>query len=353
MLSSAEAQDFNPLPDTGKFKCYDVVGNTIPCPSEGQPLYGQDGCYQGATPSYTDNGNETDEPVVSDRNTGLMWMKNSADVNNDGRFYSQDKLNWWNAKKYCEDLVGFAGYSDWRLPTLFELQSIVDYGRYRPAINPVFSCQQNYYWSATTDARDVGYAWNAGFSQGDGGRYAKGTTCYVRCVRGFASNEDFTFKDNGDGTVYSNETGLTWQLYTADVNDDGKPSAQDKAPWSKALSYCEDLNFAGYSDWRLPNIRELLSIVDHKQYDPTIDPIFKAFNEFSEWLLSSPYWSSTTCMNDNDGAYDEGDAWNVFFSDGNDYWADKKEGNFVRCVRGGLYGNNALVPTINYLLIQD
>jgi len=115
-------------------------------------------------------------------------------------------------------------------------------------------------------------------------------------------------------------------------------------------TYCENLSFAGYLDWRLPNIRELISIVDHKRYDPAINPNFIS--------RSGPYWSSTTCKIDLNNAYDEGDAWNVFFLEGNDYWDNKHDGNFVRCVRGGQFrggqpGNNSLLPIINYLLMPE
>ena len=50
----AFAANWNPLPDTGQTKCYDVAGAEIPCPAEGQPLYGQDAQYHGLVPSYTD-----------------------------------------------------------------------------------------------------------------------------------------------------------------------------------------------------------------------------------------------------------------------------------------------------------
>lgn len=51
-----------------------------------------------------------------------------------------------------------------------------------------------------------------------------------------------------------------WQENTADVNGDGQVWREDQVPWCEALAYCEDLNFAGHDDWRLPNVSELQSV---------------------------------------------------------------------------------------------
>ena len=94
------------------------------------------------------------------------------------------------------------------------------------------------------------------------------------------------FVDNGDGTVTDNCTGLMWQKGTADVNGDGQSTVRDNVPWCDALAYCENLSFADHDDWRLPNVRELQSIVDYGRVQPSIDPVFGALPSF--------YWSSTS-----------------------------------------------------------
>ncbi len=175
----ALAANFNPLPDTGQTQCYDVDGNEIPCPAEGQPLHGQDAQYHGPQPSYTDNGNGT----VTDNNTGLVWQKDTADTNNDGSITSDDQLPWQQAIDYCNDL-SFAGAGDWRLPERIELCSIVDYGRYNPSINTdYFSCQSSSYWSATNHADGTHDAWGITFYYGIDNNYNKTNSRYVRCVR--------------------------------------------------------------------------------------------------------------------------------------------------------------------------
>ncbi len=57
--------------------------------------------------------------------------------------------NWADAKQYCEDLV-LGGYDDWRLPNIDELETIIDYSRFDPAIDPVFNCRSGNYWSSST-----------------------------------------------------------------------------------------------------------------------------------------------------------------------------------------------------------
>ena len=114
------------------------------------------------------------------------------------------------------------------------------------------------------------------------------------------------FVDNGDGTVTDTCTGLMWQKDTADVNGDGEISegrgGGDQVRWCEALAYCDNLSFAGHDNWRLPNVRELQSVVDYGRSHPAIDPVFGA----ASWF----YWSSTSVAND------PRDAWSVVFNDG-------------------------------------
>ena len=107
-----------------------------------------------------------------------------------------------------------------------------------------------------------------------------------------------------------NCTGLMWQ--------------QDTAPgtytWQEALKYCEGLDLGGHDDWRLPNVRELHSIVDYGRVLPAIDPVFGAQ---SDW-----YWSSSSSAAFPDVA------WDVRFYDGNVFRGSRKGGGgFVRAVR--------------------
>jgi len=93
--------------------------------------------------------------------------------------------------------------------------------------------------------------------------------------------------------------------------------------WEDAITYCEGLSLAGYTDWRLPNIKELESITDDSIYSPAIDT-----NYFPDANASS-YWSSTTSVEYSP------DAWLVFSSSGYVNSSDKSVSSYVRCIRGG------------------
>ena len=165
--SSAQAW---PPPDTGQKKCYnDTV--EIACPSPGADFYGQDAQYTKPR-SYTDLGNG----IIRDNVSGLMWQKATA----------PGTYTWDEAKTYCAGR-SLGGYSDWRLPTIKELTTLVDSNipYPGPTINTVYfpDTVASYYWSSTTDADYSSYAWYVYFSYGGIGSYSKSYLYYVRAVR--------------------------------------------------------------------------------------------------------------------------------------------------------------------------
>jgi len=131
--------------------------------------------WQGAAfAAFVDNGNGT----ITDTGTGLMWQKATAP----GTYI------WEQALTYCENLT-LGGHSDWRLPNRNELQAIVDYSRYNPAIDTTYfpGTVASGYWSSTTGAYDTGdalYAWTVNFNVGLVSGYGKGHDYSVRAVRG-------------------------------------------------------------------------------------------------------------------------------------------------------------------------
>ena len=120
-------------------------------------------------PRYMDN----EDGTISDIKSCLMWQE--AD---DGIL-----RNFKDAKKYAENLT-LAGYNDWRVPTIEELSTIVDFKRCDPAISPAFDCQSGKYWSSSSYADDSSYAWYVGFYSGGTGWACKTNSLFVRCVRG-------------------------------------------------------------------------------------------------------------------------------------------------------------------------
>ena len=215
---------------------------------------------------YTDNKNGT----VTDTTTGLIWQKtdNSAQV------------KWAGAGPYCDNLV-LGGYYDWRLPRIDELRTIVDFGRYRPAIDPVFSAQRYQYWSSTTAVHNTDSAWIAHFEDGIVKAYNKSYYVgYVRCVRGeplWSLDPVGHLEAGGTNTVRDTLWDKVWQK-----SDDGVYRT-----WNEAQSYCSNLQLDGYSDWRLPSIQELQTILDYTTYYPSLSTqLFK-----SSWYY---YWTGTT-----------------------------------------------------------
>jgi len=154
------------LPGTGQTRCYDQAGQVIDCASATCP--GQDGFYRAGCPSQGRFGDGT----VTDNCTGLMWQKETAGAS-----------SWCDALEYCENL-SFAGHADWRLPNVLELHSILDFGRFEPAIDPVFGGSSSHHWSSTPYAGRHDAAWVVGFV----GRYSGIDDMYdsynVRAVRG-------------------------------------------------------------------------------------------------------------------------------------------------------------------------
>ena len=144
----------------------------------------------------------------------------------------------------------------------------------------------------------------------DDGQYQKG-----------APVPDSRFTDNGDGTVTDNLTGLMWVKDPSQI-----PGFGSAMYWYEAINACESLDYAGYSDWRMPNINELMSILDHSRYSPAFDTMF--FVPFPDnW---TPYWSSTTCAPWTDGV------WCLYPYDGyKTVWSKSYDMCFVRPVRGG------------------
>jgi hypothetical protein len=213
---------------------------------------------------------------------------------------------------------GTYGFTDWRLPTIKELSTLVDSSipPHGPVINTSYfpDTVASYYWSSTTEAGSTTGAWNVGFGYGNVSKSSKSYNgCYVRAVRGGQSNNNFV--DNGDGTISDTSTGLMWQ----------KAIAPGTYIWEQALAYCESLTLAGYSDWRLPNRNELQSIVDYSRENPAID------TTFFPGTVTSEYWSSTT------GAGITSIAWYIYFGYGSVSSYVKTGYCYVRAVRGGTY----------------
>jgi hypothetical protein len=301
------------IPGTNVINCYDTV-QPIPCPTDTTaPFYGQN---NGITPSYVNNGDGT----VTDLITGLMWQRDPG------------------AKKtYVEALSGastltLGGYNDWRLPTIKELYSLIEFtgvdasgvpnGTPLSLLTPFIDT--NYfvfhygdttngeriidaqYWTCTeyvsttmggdhsvfgvnlADGRIKSYPRQG--MNGDSKEY----TQYVRGMTGYGINH---FQDNSDSTVTDQRTHLMWS----------KGDCGHGINWQEALAWVQmknAQNWLGHKDWRLPTTKELESIVDYTRSpettnSPAIDPFFYCTPFTNEAHQSDYpfYWASTTHYN--------------------------------------------------------
>lgn len=304
--------------DTGQVRCYDDR-TEIGCPEAGAVFFGQDAQYDGNQPSYRDNGDGT----VTDLITGLMWEADPG------------------AKKTYEQAVAGAdscrtgGYDDWRLPTIKELYSLILFsgtdpdprGRQMNGLTPFIDTEyfEFLYGRASDGDRiiDSQYAtatryvsttmhgnrsmFGVNFADGrikgygiDRDPRGRTKTFYVLYVRGNSAYGKNDFVDNGDGTVTDWATGLTWMQVDSAALQAGR-HGNGKLDWGEALQWAENLEYAGYDDWRLPSAKELHSIVDYTRSPDTtnsaaIDPVFKATPITNEGDESdyAHYWTSTS-----------------------------------------------------------
>jgi hypothetical protein len=216
----------------------------------------------------------------------------------------------------------FGGYSDWRLPTIKELSSLIDSNIPvpGPSINTFYFPNTNNsslsYWSAIPCVADTTRAWIVSFYESVVNRLLKSNGRFLRAVHGGENGSSGDFIDNGDGTATDNDKGLIWQKDTA-------PGIYN---WQQALYYCDNLILGGHDDWRLPDRNELQTLVDYSRYNPSIDTGFFSNTE------PGAYWSSTT------KAGSPWYAWIVHFDRGAMDARNKSEDygySYLRCVRNG------------------
>ncbi len=314
-----------PIVSTNQTKFYDNT-TEISAPTTGSAFYGQNAMYSGNASNYVKNGDGT----VTDMVTGLMWQQ-TEDITGDGAINFYDKLT------YSEALAGAAtcktgGHTDWRLPTIKELYSLGMFYGNEPGPGEstcVKYINENYFSVGYGDVNALSHGGLANERVIDGqiatstkyvsttygqleamfafnfidGRIKGYPTTYivpedgqtkhfyVLYVRGNTSYGTNQFVNNGNGTISDNATGLMWMQ-----NDNGTGLT-----WENALSYAENLTFSGYSDWRLPNTKELQSIVDYTRSPATtnsaaINPLFSCTQITNEGGAADYpwYWSNTT-----------------------------------------------------------
>ncbi len=281
------------LPDTGQTSSYTST-------------FGEDNDYSINIPVFLDHHDGT----ITDTISGLMWQ--SVDGG---------EMTFENAILYCDTLT-LGGFSNWRLPTAQEAFSILNLQNNNPAINTSFFPNTNaeYWWTSELQANDGNKIWvtNAG---GGIGNHPKNETLsaggtkrfHIRAVRDVVDPPTIPnhFTDNEDGTITDHLTNLMWE----------KLPSSSTYTWEQAISSAENLSLADYSDWRLPNIKELQSLNDESAFQPSVTmPFFQN-------LGVAKYWSATSLPNQTAKAW----YWDTAF--GITTYDLKVNSNHLLCVR--------------------
>lgn len=283
------------IPDTGQNGDF----TTVP---------GEDSDVKIGTPVYF-----VQQDIVIDTVTGLMWQRTDG-----------GEMAWDKGASYCEALT-LGGFSDWRMPTSQELFTIQDLGRKNPALPEAFTNTGAEYWYSSDvlvgDATRV-FATNAG---GGIGPHPKNETIssggtkkfHVRAVRAMQPpvNLPVHFTDMGADLVRDNATELVWQQYCHPV----------ALTWEDALRVADTLTLGGFTDWRMPNIKELHTIREQQEKGPCVDLLY-----FPCVASTTTLWSSTTLISQNNDQ-----AWTLKADLGVITYDKKNLKMKLLCVRGG------------------
>jgi len=347
------------------------VSSATPIESEDTPPSSSDGLR------FTDNGDGT----VTDNHSGLIWLKQANCF---------EPLAWDEAKEEVSKLAngqcGLADESkegDWRLPNVYELQSLISYGyEEEPALSNADGTEQwtegdafsgvqaNWYWSSTTFVGYTNHAWYVDFGDGSvKNRNRKAiTTLYVWPVRDVKSAPtesvetpaetsenagptetledagstdtqteptdstetgdqdeatDDRYTDNQDGTVTDNETGLVWLKNANCFGKQNWDTAMDSAA-KLAPGKCDLKDGSKAGDWRLPTKEEWEKVVTGKDY--SINVLEDAFLG----VQKSRYWSSSPML-----ANPSGNVWGVGLDGGYVLASWKNDTDDVWPVRSG------------------
>jgi hypothetical protein len=326
--SSAVAGSY-PIVDTSQSGLWDGSGNSLSTLTAGQDYYGQDAQFSGTQASYTKS---SDGLTIKDNITGLTWQQN----------YDNNPYFWADTQSIVTSMnnENYGGYSDWRAPTIKELYSIWNASSGWPYINTNYftinytseiELSRAIFWSSDKYSGLLGnitdnapgsipgskLAFGVNFGTGHIKAYSicSGPKHLFRAVRGNLTYGVNLFQDNGNGTISDLATGLMWSQ-----TDSGSGME-----WKSALAYAHTkntANYLGYNDWRLPNAKELQSIVDYTRspgaiiatnIGPAINPLFSTTSITNAGGKSDyPYfWTNTSAIASANANYTS--AWYVAF----------------------------------------
>ena len=277
---------------TDQTSCFDEAGNEVDCLGSGQD--GADG------PDTRTDGDrfKVFDAVVEDTWTGLVWHRNAN--------FAEFPLTWKEAFGYVKEMnrCEHSGRSDWRLPTREDLFSLISHQTINPCLpdsHPFQNVFEGYYWTRTECARLPNQAW---YIHMGGARIYRGMKHGSYMVWPVAGDKRVSgqIKDRFVAQEYLFCDRLTQRSW---LNDTWL--GRGAVTWQQALEQIKKINdekVAGHRDWRLPNIRELESLVDVSLHSPAL-AAGHLLNRVHEG-----YWSATTSL------YEPRYAWVLYSKDG-------------------------------------
>ena len=259
---------------------------------------------------------KTNDNTLRDRDEGFTWYNSSTADGTPSDQDTGDFVDYVNGNAEVNSGNGLCGQTNWRLPTVQELVGISDFSTYEPVVDTSYfpnSRTGAYEWSWTADLNSdtenlPNFAWLYNYyigsiRSGGNGLGATSNSFYVRLVSSSEavksyfndySSDGGRYTDHEDGTVSDNRTGLMWmkciygQAHNLSDNSCGGTGAGAGGTWqeafAKAAAINEGVGTFGYTDWRLPNMKELLSLVDLSSFQPPINQaIFPNTDGQSQW----------------------------------------------------------------------
>lgn len=277
---------------TDQTQCYDEHGNEIDCPDSGQ---------DGAVAAEKEAGRDRFSlagGTVKDRRTGLVWAQNAG--------LADFPLTWEESFEFVREMnrKQFSGRSDWKLPGRDDLFSLLSHQHVNPSLpehHPFLNTFNGYYWTSTQCARLPDQAWYVHMGGARIYRGMKHGSYMAWPVAGSQSGgtvAEARFTASGH-VFYDRLTRRTWL-------DDTRPG-DGPLSWQQALDRIKVINedvVENSRHWRLPNIRELESLVDLTAHSPALAPGCPVRRP------EEGYWSATTSL------YEPGYAWVLYTRDG-------------------------------------
>ncbi len=292
--------------------------------------------------SYAASPSAAAQQCTTDNVTGLVW-ETKADANAQAATYTYAQLAAYVAQV---NAAARCGRSDWRVPSVNELLTLVDFSLSSGAAADAFGFPNQHadrYWSADTVAGTTANAWFVDFGNGglvsfDNKTSPTYATYRVLLVSGTpdsatsCTSAQAKYIDNGDGTINDTSTGLMWKK--CEEGADATTCTGTKTSFTstnQVLSQISAVNTTGsstglgYSDWRMPTVKELSSLVNRSCTGATINTVaFPNADQLSN-LTGNLFAPNTAWL------------WAVDFADGSVSPVDPTSagGRPIRLVRAG------------------